>query len=227
MKRIKLLLASALATAFVLLSSAFVPVVAFAEEPKNEPATNENIVDEEVVEEEKTVENTPNDEAIGGGVLTFDELLEMYKDIAENAGFTDEWEKAVYYIEKAASAKKVDAMILVNVAFVLLFIGDRIVKIVRWNKERKTDTTKQDIVEIKTLDEQQTTAINALIDEVEGEKVAVNDCVEREKVLAHALEKQNVAIRSLIRGTNIKQDLKDESFRALNDSDKLCVEAKE
>lgn len=225
MKKIKLMIVSALAAVALGFGFGFYPVLTSAEEAGNSVETSEIISSEEVVEETESVENTPNDEAVGGGVLTFDELLELYKDIAENAGFTDDWEKAVYYIEKAASAKKVDVMIWVNVAFVVLFVVDRIIKIVRWYIKKK-DTTSDDVAYIKKSSGQQTTAINTLIDEVEGEKVAVNNCVEREKVLAHALEKQNVAIRSLIRGTKIDPNLKDEAYRALNDSDKLCVEAK-
>ena len=72
----------------------------------------------------------------------------------------------------------------------------------------------------------QTKAINGLIEEAEVVESVAADGVRREKALANALEKQNVAIRALIRGTNIKQDLKDEAFRSLNESDDLCDEAK-
>mgnify|MGYP006898656786 CR=1 FL=1 len=72
----------------------------------------------------------------------------------------------------------------------------------------------------------QTKAINGLIDEAEKVEVVTTDSVRREKALANALEKQNTAIRCLIRGTNIKQDLKDEAFRSLNESDDSCDEAK-
>lgn len=229
MRKIKLLVASAIASAFVFLGGVFTPISAFAEEPENSVETSEIITSEEVVEETESVENTPNDEVVESvekEPLTFDDILSFVGDIAEKEGFGDEWDKALYHLETAASKKKVDLMVVLSAITVALFVGDRLIKVVKWYIKKKNDTTSKDIKDIKTANGQQTSAINGLIDEAEKVEGVAKDSVRREKALANALAKQNVAIRCLIRGTNIKQDLKDEAFRSLNDSDDLCDEAK-
>jgi hypothetical protein len=148
-------------------------------------------------------------------------------NIAEKEGFKDEWDKTLYHIQTAASEKKVDTMIVL-VALVLAFLT--IYAIVKLVKHKLSNANIRKIVESLTGVEDngnaQTKAINGLIDEAEKVEGVATDSVRREKALANALEKQNIAIRCLIRGTNIKQDLKDEAFRSLNESDDLCDEAK-
>lgn len=232
--KIKHLIVSAIATACVCLGGAFAPVVAFADEGVENSANSVEIVSsEEVVEETESVEISANDEVQESVVeesaeteLTFDDILNFAGEIMEKEGYEDEWEKALYYIETAATEKKVDAMIILVAAVLALFVLDRVVKLGKWYKKLKTDTTSKDIKDIKTANGQQTSAINSLIDEEEKVATEVKDSIRREKALASATTKQNIAIRCLIRGTNIKQDLKDESFRALNESDDLCDEAK-
>ena len=226
MKRIKIFLAGILAVAFVSASGWLAPVVAFAEGTENEPTTNESVLDEEVIEKEEIIENTPNDEVVEGSELTFNDILNFVGEFEKEQGFEDEWDKALYYVKNAASAKKVEIMTVLNSLMLGVFSVDRFIKIIQWYRKTKNDTTSKDIKDIKTANGQQTNAINDLIDEVEGEKVAVAESIAREKALAEGIEKQNIAIRALIRGTNIKQDLKDEAFRALNDSDDKCDEAK-
>ena len=226
MKKIKVLVASVLASALVFLGGAFTPLVAFAEEPKNGVETSENIKDEEVVEETKSVENTPNDEAVEDTELTFDELLEMYTDIAESKGFAGKWDKALYYIEHAASQKKVDGAVLGVYIVLAVFVLDRIVKVINYVKTRRNDTTSKDVKDIKTESGQQTKAINGLIDGTEKVEDKVDENIRREKALANAITKQNAAIRGFIRGTRIEQSLKEEALRALNESDESCDEAR-
>ena len=187
--------------------------------PETSEPPEESVPEESAPEESAPEESAPEE-------IDFEAILALAGQLMDKAGFKNEWDKALYYIKTAASQKKVDVMLLVQLLFTAVFCGDRCVKIVNWNKKRKTDTTNQDIQDIKDVNEQQTTAINSLIDETEKVSASVEDSKKREKALANALTKQNVAIRGLIRGTNIKQDLKDEAFRALNESDDLCDEAK-
>ena len=230
MKRMKLLFASAIASAFVFLCSGFGPVVAFADEPVEGVETSEIVSVEEVVEETESVENTANDEAVEKPTketeIDFDDLLAFVGDLAEKEGFGDEWEKALYYVETAASEKKVEVMIGLSVAVIVLFVTDRVVKIINYLKAKKYDTSKKDLKDILNSSGAQTDAINGLIDETASVGEFVKETLQREKSFAEALEKQNVALRNLIRGTNIKQDLKDEAFRSLNDSDDKCDDAK-
>lgn len=223
MKKIKLMIVSALAAVALGFGFGFMPIAANAEEAENSVETSEIISSEEVVEETESVENTPNYE------LTFDELLELYKDIAEKQGFKDEWAKALYYIETAASAKKVDALIVlvaITLAFFAIYAG---VKFVRF----KLDTTKKDIKAIcgtlnvaKETTGAQTTAINGLIDEEEKLDKALKTNTKKEEELAMGMEKYVAALRCLIRGIKIDPNLKDEAFRALNEADEHFTAAK-
>jgi hypothetical protein len=223
----KLLFASALASAFVFLGGAFTPVVAFADESVEGAETSEIVSVEEFVEETESVENTANDEVVEDKEITYDDILAVMGNIAEKEGFKDEWDKTLYHIQTAASEKKVDTMIVL-VALVLAFLTVyATVKIVKYKlSNAKIRKIVESLTGVENNGNAQTTAINGLIDEAEKVEGVAADSVRREKALANALEKQNIAIRCLIRGTNIKQDLKDEAFRSLNESDDLCDEAK-
>lgn len=228
MKKLKLLIVTAFATLFVAFGVS--PVVAFAEESVETPEISVEIeTSEEVIEETESVENTPvetpktEEEKTK---LTYEDILAITGEIMKQEGFENKWDKALYYMETAASEKKVDLMIAVGIIIVVLlavYIGG---KIILWNIKKKNDTTSSDIKAIKTASGQQTTAINDLIDEEEKVDMHVNDSIEREKLLAEGIAKQNCAMRCLLRGTNIRGDLKEEAFRALNDSDELCDKAK-
>jgi hypothetical protein len=158
--------------------------------------------------------------------VTYEDILALMGSIAEKEGFGSEWEKTLYYIQTAASEKKVDTMIVLIVCVLVFLVIYSGVKVFRWYKKIKKDTTSKDIKDIKSASDDQTTAINGLIDEENKLVGKVDESTEREKALAKGIELQNVAIRCLIRGTNIKQDLKDEAFRALNESDDNCDKAK-
>ena len=202
---------------------------ALTPEPEQTPDTSSPEEKPNETPNETPEENLPNEMQ----EITFDDILAFVGKIAEKEGFSDEWEKALHYIKTAASEKKVDVMILVGIITYISYAIACIVKVVNWVKKRKNDTTNDDLNAIKTTGGLQTSAINSLIDEegkvagkVDGVSTELSDCLRREKALAEGIAKQNVAIRALIRGTNIKQDLKDEAFRALNDSDDKCDEAK-
>lgn len=236
MKKLNLMIATALASVAVLFGVAFSPVTAFAEESAETPEIFvERVTDEEVVEGTESVENsaieTPS-ESVEKTEITFEDILSITGELMKQAGYGNEWEKAMYYIETAASAKKVDLSIFLVAGVLVFLIVDRTVKIIRWYRTKKSDTTSKDLNDIKTASGQQTTAINDLIDEeeklvgeVQTNTESVKDNTEREKALAKGMEKQNVAIRCLIRGAQIKQDFKDEALRALNESDELCDKA--
>ena len=232
MKKLKFMIVSALATIAVSFGFAFAPVTAFAEESVETPEISvESVTSEEVVEGTESVENSSvleaeSDDKDETTEITYDDILALAGKLAEKEGFKDEWDKTLYYIETAASEKKVDAMIVLLVAvfaFLLLYGG---IKLRGWYKKIKTDTTSKDLTDIKKEGGQQTKAINSLIDEEEKLVGEVAAASAREKVMTEALEQQNIALRCLIRGTQIKQDLKDEAFRALNKSDELCDKAK-
>jgi hypothetical protein len=231
MKKIKAFLATAIASAFICLSGAFAPVTAFAEESVETPSNSVEIVtSEEVVEETESVEISSNLEVESNDKeeteITFDDILNLAGKLAEKEGFKDEWDKTLYYLKTAASEKKVDAMIILLGAVFAFLLLYGVIKLRSWYKKIKTDTTSKDLTDIKKESGQQTKAINSLIDEDEKLVGEVAAASAREKVMTEALEQQNIALRCLIRGTQIKQDLKDESFRALNKSDELCDKAK-
>jgi hypothetical protein len=231
MKKIKAFLATAIASAFICLSGAFAPVTAFAEESVETPSNSVEIVtSEEVVEETESVEISSNLEADSDDKeeteITFDDILNLAGKLAEKEGFKDEWDKTLYYLKTAASEKKVDAMIILLGAVFAFLLLYGVIKLRSWYKKIKTDTTSKDLTDIKKESGQQTKAINSLIDEDEKLVGEVAAASAREKVMTEALEQQNIALRALIRGTQIKQDLKDEAFRALNKSDELCDKAK-
>ena len=232
MKKLKFMIVSALATIAVSFGFAFAPVTAFAEESVETPEISvESVTSEEVVEETESVEissvlEAESDDKDETTEMTYDDILALAGKLAEKEGFKDEWDKTLYYLKTAASEKKVDAMIVLLVAvfaFLLLYGG---IKLRSWYKKIKTDTTSKDLTDIKKESGRQTKAINSLIGEDEKLVGEVAAASAREKVMTEALEKQNIALRCLIRGTQIKQDLKDEAFRALNQSDELCDIAK-
>ena len=232
MKKIKAFVATVIASAFICLGGAFAPVTAFAEESVETPEISvESVTSEGVVEETESVENSSvleaeSDDKDETTEITYDDILALAGKLAEKEGFKDEWDKTLYYIETAASEKKVDAMIILLgavFAFLLLYGG---IKLRGWYKKIKTDTTSKDLTDIKKESGRQTKAINGLIGEDEKLVGEVAAASAREKVMTEALEQQNIALRCLIRGTQIKQDLKDEAFRALNKSDELCDKAK-
>ena len=237
MKKLKLIIATALASVAVLFGVAFSPVTAFAEESVETPEISvESVTDEEVIEETDSVKNSAVDKSTESvekeTEITFDDILAITGELMKQEGYGNEWEKAMYYIETAASAKKVDLSIFLVAGVLAFLVADRTVKIIRWYRKKKSDTTSKDLKDIKTASGQQTTAINELIDEeeklvgeVQTNTESVKDNTEREKALAQGIEKQNVAIRCLIRGAQIKQDFKDEALRALNESDELCDKA--
>lgn len=232
MKKLKFMIVSALATIAVSFGFAFAPVTAFAEESVETPEISvESVTSEEVVEETESVENSSvleaeSDDKDETTEITYDDILALAGKLMEKEGFGDKWEKALYYIETAASEKKVDAMIVLLVAVFAFLLLYGSLKLRGWYKKIKTDTTSKDLTDIKKEGGAQTKAINSLIDEEEKLVGEVAAASAREKVMTEALEQQNIALRCLIRGTQIKQDLKDEAFRALNKSDELCDKAK-
>jgi hypothetical protein len=235
MKKIKTIIASILAAAMLSFGFGMSTVAAFADEgAENAVISVESISVEEVVEETESVENSAVIETKGSATesveketeVTFDDILNLAGKLAEKEGFKDEWDKTLYYLKTAASEKKVDAMIILLGAVFAFLLLYGVIKLRSWYKKIKTDTTSKDLTDIKNESGQQTKAINSLIDEDEKLVGEVAAASAREKVMTEALEQQNIALRALIRGTQIKQDLKDEAFRALNKSDELCDIAK-
>ena len=234
MSKIKKLFISAFAVVALGLGVAFNPVTAYAEDSAAIPEISAEIeTSEEVVEDSESVENSEDIEAETQPAMpsedkeiTLDDLFDFVGSLAEEEGLSNEWDKAVENLKNAASEKKVDIMTILSACNIGLLSIYILVKLIKGKIAKKNDTTQKDISEIKTASGQQTKAVNGLIEEEEKIVEGVEDNTKREKALAQGIEKQNVAIRCLIRGTNIKQDLKDEALRALNDSDDLCDIAK-
>jgi cell division protein FtsB len=162
--------------------------------------------------------------------LTYEDILAITGEIMEQEGFKNKWDKALFHIETAASEKNVELLIVLVLIVIILFVGYIAVKFGIWKVKHKNDTTSKDVKDIKQASGQQTTAINTLIDEEEKLTKEVHnantEATTREKALAESIEKQNVAIRCFIRGTKIEQSLKEEAFRALNESNDCCDKAK-
>lgn len=229
MKKIKLMITSALAAVALCFGFAVTPFTTFAQETVDRVETEENIAIEEVIKEEELAENTQNEGVVEDKEITYDDILSLMGDIAEKEGFEDEWEKTLYYLETAASEKKVDAMILLSALVLAFLMIYATVKVIRY----KLNTTKKDIKEIsgkingvEGTQTAQTKAINGLIDEEEKIDKDLQVNTEKEKELAMGMEKQAAALRCLIRGTKIDQNLKDEAFRALNEADEHFSAAK-
>lgn len=165
-----------------------------------------------------------------GEEMTNEEKLEIILDIAEvfatKAGVNDEWTEAVENLKNAASEKKVDLMVFASCGEILLLMAYIIVKAVNKAKKAKADTTSADLTSIKTASGQQTKAVNELIKEEANVAAGVLDNTHREKHLALAIELQNVALRSLIHGIQLKQDFREEGLKALRESDEHCDNAK-
>ena len=235
MKKLKLLFATALATLFVAFGVS--PVVAYADEGVETPEISvEMETSEEVIEETESVENTTvetpktEEETSEKTKLTYEDILAITGEIMEQEGFKNKWDKALYHIETAASEKNVELLIVLVLIVIILLVVYIAVKFGIWKVRHINDTTSKDVKDIKQASGQQTTAINTLIDEEEKLTNEVHNAntetTTREKALAESIEKQNVAIRCFIRGTKIEQSLKEESFRALNESNDCCDKAK-
>lgn len=216
--KIKQIIASAFAVAALGLGIGLNPVTAYAEESAEIPVISSEIeTSEEVIEETESVENSSNTEA--DKEITLEDLLDFVGELAEEEGLGDKWEEAVENMKNAASEKKVDIMVICsacNIGLLALYI---LVKLCKGKISKKNDTTKSDLADIKTASNLQNKAVNDLIDEEEKIAEELKANTKKEDCIVKAVRRQNVALRCLIRGTQIKQDLKDEALRALNKSE--------
>lgn len=159
-----------------------------------------------------------------------DNSHEENENTAENSEITlddgDDWDKAVENIKNAADAKKVDIMTGVSVAQIVLLASYIIGKLIHAGWKKHKDTTAADVKEMKKTTGKQTKAVNELIGQAETVANNVAEASERERKLADAGLEQNAALRCLFRGIQLKQDIKEEALRHLNNSDKCYDEAK-
>ncbi len=236
--RKKMLILAVICGVFVFGFTAKGTVCAKAEEPViSESVVIDNTADSSVELESGKDTDEEIETTLGGSLdellgkeMTNEEKLEIILDIAEvfaiKADVNDEWTEAVENLKNAASEKKVDLMVFVSCGEILLLLAYIIVKAVNKARKAKTDTTAIDLASIKTASGQQTKAVNALIKEEENVAAGVQDNTNREKNLASAIELQNVALRSLIHGIQLKQDFREEGLKALRESDEHCDNAK-
>lgn len=201
----------------------FAPMVAFAETTTVETTeTAPETGDEEVVEDLPTAE----EETAEKGEITLDDILEFAGGLADEAGVGDQWAQAVENLKNAASEKKVDIMTGVSIGQLCLLAAYIIWKIGNAIYKKHKDTTAADVKEMKKTTGKHTKAVNDLIGQAETVASNVAEASERERKLADAGLEQNAALRCLFRGVQLRQDIKDEALRHLNNSDKCYDEAK-
>jgi lipopolysaccharide biosynthesis regulator YciM len=180
--------------------------------------TDESVsVDNSNEENKNTAENVE---------ITLDNILDFAGELADKSGVGDDWDKAVENLKNAADAKKVDIMTGVSVAQIVLLASYIIGKLIHAGWKKHKDTTADDVKEMKKTTGKQTKAVNELIGHTETVANNVAEASERERKLADAGLEQNAALRCLFRGVQLKQDIKEEALRHLNNSDKCYDEAK-
>lgn len=203
------------------------PIVSFAETTTVETTetTTETATE---TDESGTVEDLPTagEETAETGEITLDDILEFAGGLAEEAGVGDEWAKAVENLKNAASEKKVDIMTGVSIGQLCLLAAYVIGKLCYAGWKKHKDTTAADVKEMKKTTGKHTKAVNDLIGQAETVASNVAEASERERKLADAGLEQNAALRCLFRGVQLRQDIKDEALRHLNNSDKCYDEAK-
>ena len=213
--------------AFIGVGFGISPMVSFAEtttETTTETSTETapETDDEEVVEDLPTAE----EETAEKGEITLDDILEFAGGLADEAGVGDEWDKVVENLKNAASEKKVDIMTGVSIGQLCLLAAYVIGKLIHAAWKKHKDTTAADVKEMKKTTGKHTKAVNDLIGQAETVASNVAEASERERKLADAGLEQNAALRCLFRGVQLRQDIKDEALRHLNNSDKCYDEAK-
>ena len=157
--------------------------------------------------------------------------------IAEEEGLGDEWQKAVENLRLAISEKKLDVNIVLDALLLIVLGGYAIYKviggIVRGIASKKSTATV--LSEIQTVEKSsaaQTKAVNAQTEAINAlaeTDTQVVESVEKENAKLNALAAAqvgtNAAIRCLIRGIGMSGAVKDEAYRALNNSDEICDKA--
>ena len=169
--------------------------------------------------------------------ITLDDLLVLVGNLAEDEGLGEEWNDWMEQLKLALEDKKIDATLIVNILILSAIIGYLIFKTfgraVAWIKRKKNPSTvAEDLQGVKKTSIAQTEAVNK-------QTKAINALAETDEHMAQTVEKENAklnalaaaqiemnsALRTLIRGTNIKAELKDEAYRALNKSNEHCDNA--
>ena len=218
------LIAAAFVIATCLCLSTTFPARAEAVKTETNAEITENVGD--TVTDGEILNEVENDEKTGEEI-TRDDLLALAGSVAKEEGPGDEWEQTMEALRLAVSEKKLDVAIVLDViklAVIVAYVsGKTIGKIIKSRKEKKNPSTiPQDVAEVKTTTRAQTKAVNALIEEEKH----VGEAVEKENAklsaLAQAQIGTNTALRCIIRGAQIKTELKDEALRALNNSDESC-----
>lgn len=230
-----LLCVAAAAVAFGL---TFAPVAVSAEEVsgtlENSTETSENSTDSAMVEEElktgEAVENSGNETE---EEITLDDLLTIVGQIAEKEG-VGEWQETMDNIRLAISSKKLDVVIVVEfikLGLISAYVLGKVIKgIKKWYQTKKNPSTvEEDVQSIKQSSATQTKAVNEqtkAIKELTQADEHVAEQVEQEneklKDLASAQVGMNEAIRCIIRGVGMSGAIKEEAYRALNNSNENC-----
>ncbi len=227
MKRFKFKFVAAMAAVLAFVGLGGYPIMANAESIEYISLETTAEIGEET-DESVSVNNSPeeNENTAENGDITLDNILDFAGELADKAGIGNEWDKAVENLKNAADAKKVDIMTGASVAQIVLLASYIIGKLIYAGWKKHKDTTAADVKEMKKTTGKQTKAVNELIGQAETVANNVAVASERERKLAYAGLEQNAALRCLFRGVQLKQDIKEEALRHLNNSDKCYDEAK-
>lgn len=245
MKNLKLKIISAVMAVALAFGIGFAPVVASAEETTETPVeSTETVETPENTDDTATDEETPGTEENGEitskeeSDVTLEDLLAYVGKLAEEEGLGKDWNSFMEQVKIAIEEEKISVMLIVYIIGLVLMscylAFKSFGKIVAWIKRKKhPSTVEQDLQAVQKTNMSQTEAVNAqtkAINSLAETDEHVAETVEKENAkivaLAEAQEGTNEALRCIVRGIGIKTELKDEAFRALNNSNAKCDIAK-
>ena len=245
MKNLKLKILSAVMAVALVFGIGFTPVMASAEETVETPVestetvempenTGDTTKDEETPETEENGEITSKEESD----ITLEDLLAYVGKLAEEEGLGEDWNATMEQLKLAIEEEKISATLIVNILILVGIVSCLVFKsfgkVIAWIKRKKhPSTVEQDLQAVQKTNVAQTEAVNAqtkAINSLAETDEHVAETVEKESAkivaLAEAQEGTNEALRCIVRGIGIKSELKDEAFRALNNSNAKCDIAK-
>ena len=164
----------------------FAPIMAGAEEELPETNTTETVVPE-TKEESKTED------------ITFDDLFDVFGNIAESEGYGSEWGRVISQLKTAASEKQVTLSTIAVCAMLSVFIAYLVFK--RIKRKNWINTFKKlsdDLQAISTSVNNQVKGTNALIDEANANVKMCAETKAEAKIVQEEEKKIEKALSCLI-----------------------------
>ena len=196
MKKMKIVLASALATIAVCLGFGFAPLAASAdgmdvttEISVESVVAEESVEDIETNEESAVIEDAENDKDV-----TLDEILEFAGTLADEAGIGDKWDKAVENLKTAATTKQVTLSTIASAALFVIILVYILYKKVTDKKFR------QQVAELVTQYTAQVKKMNELVDGTNTNSKTEEEIKKEEVELKAQMIKTTEALAYLIGG---------------------------